>query len=139
MGQGRQYATAIVVGVLAVCLFVLGARWRALEERVPLSLPLATSSKAANALASTVGDPAAAETAPRTPVDINTAGAEELEALPGIGPVLAGRIIEYRERHGPFGSLRDLLKVSGIGEKKLAELEDLAVCSGSTADSRHGT
>ena len=58
-----------------------------------------------------------------SPIDINTAGVEELDQLPGIGEVLAGRIIAYREEHGPFGSAEDLLAVSGIGEAKLAELE----------------
>ncbi|HES58065.1 MAG TPA: helix-hairpin-helix domain-containing protein, partial [Firmicutes bacterium] len=81
---------------------------------------------------------AAAEHRPavREPLDINAASAEELEQLPGIGPVLAGRIAEYREAHGPFRSLDELRKVSGIGEKKLAALEGLAVCSGSVADAR---
>lgn len=57
------------------------------------------------------------------PVDINTAGVEELDQLPGIGTVLAGRIIAYREANGPFETVEDLLEVSGIGEAKLAELE----------------
>ena len=58
-----------------------------------------------------------------SPLDINAAAAEELAALPGIGEVLAGRIVAYREEHGPFAAVEDLTKVSGIGEKKLAELE----------------
>ena len=58
-----------------------------------------------------------------SPIDINTAGVEELDQLPGIGEVLAGRIIAYREEHGPFTSMEGLLEVSGIGEAKLAELE----------------
>ena len=58
-----------------------------------------------------------------SPLDINAAAAEELAALPGIGEVLAGRIVAYREEHGPFAAVEDLTEVSGIGEKKLAELE----------------
>lgn len=58
-----------------------------------------------------------------SPVDINTAGVEELDQLPGIGEVLAGRIIAYREANGPFESIEELMEVSGIGEAKLAELE----------------
>ena len=58
-----------------------------------------------------------------SPININTAGVEELDQLPGIGEVLAGRIIAYREEHGPFTSVEGLLEVSGIGEAKLAELE----------------
>ena len=56
-------------------------------------------------------------------LDVNTATAEELEALPGIGPALAQRIVEYRKAHCPLRKLEDLLEVSGIGPKKLAELK----------------
>ena len=58
------------------------------------------------------------------PVDLNTATAEELDTLPGIGESLAGRIIAYREANGPFGSIEEIMEVSGIGEAKFAELED---------------
>ena len=58
-----------------------------------------------------------------SPLDINAAAAEELAALPGIGEVLAGRIVAYREEHGPFAAVDDLPEVSGIGERKLAGLE----------------
>lgn len=58
-----------------------------------------------------------------SPLDINSASAAELAALPGIGEVLARRIVDYRTANGPFGAVEDLLSVSGIGEKKLAELE----------------
>lgn len=57
-------------------------------------------------------------------VNINTAGAEELQTLTGIGPVLAERIIAYREEHGPFRSVEDLLEVKGIGEATLEKLRD---------------
>lgn len=57
------------------------------------------------------------------PVDLNRASAAELEALPGIGPTLAGRILERRERVGAFQSVEDLLEVRGIGPALLAELE----------------
>jgi len=57
-------------------------------------------------------------------VNINTAGQAELETLPGIGPALAGRIIEYRDSNGAFLSLEDIKNVSGIGEKKFEQLKD---------------
>jgi competence protein ComEA len=57
-------------------------------------------------------------------VNINTATERELEALPGIGQVLAQRIVDYRIQHGPFREIRDLLKVEGIGEKKFDSLKD---------------
>lgn len=58
-------------------------------------------------------------------VRLNTATQAEIETLPGVGPVLAGRIIAHREQHGPFRSPEDLLSVSGIGEAKYAALRDL--------------
>ena len=50
---------------------------------------------------------------------------EDLETLPGIGPVLAERIIEYRERYGGFQSVEEIMYVSGIGEKTYAKIADL--------------
>lgn len=58
-------------------------------------------------------------------VNINLAPAAELEKLPGIGPALAARIIAYREEHGPFESIDDLVRVSGIGPKTLDGFRDL--------------
>lgn len=63
--------------------------------------------------------------APAGPVDVNRAGAAELEALPGVGPATAAAIVDDRERNGPFASVDDLDRVSGIGPAKLAALRDL--------------
>lgn len=57
-------------------------------------------------------------------IDLNRATAAELEDLPGVGPVLAGRIVAYRDLHGPFTTVEDLLDVGGIGEAKLAAMRD---------------
>jgi competence protein ComEA len=57
-------------------------------------------------------------------INVNTASSKELESLPGIGEVLAQRIVEYRETHGPFQNPEDLLKVKGIGPKKLENIRD---------------
>jgi competence protein ComEA len=59
------------------------------------------------------------------PVDINTATAAELETLPGIGPAMAQRILEYRDANGPFATVDDLQNVSGIGPAMLEELRPL--------------
>lgn len=58
-------------------------------------------------------------------INVNTASAAQLDTLPGIGPVLAQRIIDYREAHGPFTSVSQLILVEGIGEKRLAAIIDL--------------
>lgn len=57
-------------------------------------------------------------------IDINRSTSVQLEGLPGVGPVLAGRIVAYREENGPFAEVEDLLDVPGIGEAKLAGMRD---------------
>jgi len=59
------------------------------------------------------------------PIGINSAGEEELAALPGIGETLAGRIVEYREQIGRFSSVGQLLNVNGLGDKKLSAVRNL--------------
>jgi competence protein ComEA len=58
-------------------------------------------------------------------VDINTADCDTLETLPGIGAVLAQRILDYREQHGPFGDISELIAVKGIGEKTMDQLRPI--------------
>ena len=72
--------------------------------------------------------PTEAATQPPTepgPLDLNRATAQELTTLPGIGEVLAQRIVDYREAHGPFRSVEELIAVEGIGEGKLEKLREL--------------
>ncbi|TCJ17325.1 helix-hairpin-helix domain-containing protein [Rubrobacter taiwanensis] len=68
----------------------------------------------------------AADAQPPVIVRINTATSEELQELPGIGPALAERIIEYRQTHGAFRSLEELENVSGIGPKTLEKIRPYA-------------
>jgi competence protein ComEA len=58
-------------------------------------------------------------------LDLNLATVTQLEALPGIGPALAQRIVDYRNQHGGFHSVEDLRKVGGIGDAKFAQIKDL--------------
>ena len=58
-------------------------------------------------------------------IDINKAGIKELVSLPGIGNSYAKRIIDYREKNGPFKKIEDLKKVKGIGNKKMQTIKDL--------------
>jgi competence ComEA-like helix-hairpin-helix protein len=59
------------------------------------------------------------------PVSINRASREELERLPGVGPVLAARIVEHRERNGPFRKAEHLLVVRGMSERRFREIRAL--------------
>ncbi|MPY86203.1 MAG: DNA-binding protein, partial [Actinophytocola sp.] len=59
---------------------------------------------------------------PSEPIDLNAVTAEQLEELPGIGPVLAQRILEHRTKHGGFRSVEQLKDVSGIGDVRYADL-----------------
>lgn len=58
-------------------------------------------------------------------VNINSAGVPELDKLPGIGPTLAQRIVDYRSQHGPFRSPEDIKNVSGIGDSRYDQIKDL--------------
>ena len=58
-------------------------------------------------------------------LDINTATAEQLQQLPGIGEKIAERTVKYREENGPFSKAEDLLNVEGIGEKKMEKIKPL--------------
>jgi competence protein ComEA len=61
------------------------------------------------------------------PLDLNTASAEQLDTLPGVGPATAQKIIDYRQAHGPFRSVEELEAIPGIGPSKLAQLKGLVI------------
>lgn len=71
------------------------------------------------------GDGADSAARPDGRLDLNRATASELEELPGIGPVLAQRIVDHREDHGPFSQVGDLREVPGIGERTFQTLAEL--------------
>jgi competence protein ComEA len=62
---------------------------------------------------------------PAGPLDLNSAGIEQLDALPGVGPVTAQRIVEWRTRNGRFATVDQLREVEGIGERRLGQLRGL--------------
>ncbi|MFG2571426.1 helix-hairpin-helix domain-containing protein [Streptomyces sp. NPDC048481] len=72
-----------------------------------------------------VGAGPAAGSGPAAPVSLNTATVEQLDTLPGVGPVLAQHIVDYRAQHGGFRSVDELREVNGIGERRFADLRNL--------------
>lgn len=75
-----------------------------------------------------MGEQAAGDTAESgEKINLNQADTKELESLPGIGPVTAKKIIEYREEHGGFQSVDQLAEIPGLSEKKVDALRDLVV------------
>lgn len=64
------------------------------------------------------------------PIDINRASAEEFMVLPGIGEVLAQRILDYRKEYGPFENAESLMNVEGIGQKRMEQILDLITIGG---------
>lgn len=97
-----------------------GQQVRVPEKAVPETTAAAKSGSVNPAAKSGTSSKAA----PSGPVNINTASAEELDTLPGIGPAMAQRIIEFRETEGAFTSIEDIKKVKGIGEAKFEKMKD---------------
>ncbi|MBN2082995.1 helix-hairpin-helix domain-containing protein [bacterium] len=154
--RDKWYITGLILFFLVICVVILGIRWHTLAARVPIR-PWDTNAAAqagddgqaaAKETEQPAGsadraerdrqhakkestdrhtDPPAHSTKQAVKLDINSASRNELTTLPGIGEVLAERIVAYREQHGDFKRVKDLLKVDGIGEAKLAAIEPL-VC-----------
>lgn len=90
-------------------------------EQIVVGTPPESSVPGGTGGAATVGG----GSPPTGPVSLNTATAEQLETLPGVGPVLAQRIVGYRAQHGGFRSVDELREVSGIGDRRFADLRPL--------------
>jgi competence protein ComEA len=110
-----------------------GATGRADLAQVNLAAPLADGEQVAVPRRGAAGSSSgasggtAAPGAASAPVQLSTATLEQLDSLPGVGPVTAQKILDYREKHGAFSSVDELDAVSGIGPKRLDQLRDLVV------------
>lgn len=98
-----------------------GLRSGAVPDLINLASPLRSGDQIVVPGPSDVGESAVSDGL----VALNRADANELQTLPGVGPVLAERIVVYRDQNGPFSRIEDLLQVPGIGESKLASFRDL--------------
>jgi competence ComEA-like helix-hairpin-helix protein len=132
----RRQLTLLLIIVLVAGAGIGIDRWRRAHpevaerlealDRAPAPAPAppprpapARPERTTRAVIHAVPSPAAA------PLDVNRATRDELERLPGIGPGLAGRIVDARERRGPFGSVDELRRVRGIGHTTLERLRPL--------------
>jgi competence protein ComEA len=108
-----------------------GATRHADQTLVNLAAPVADgeqvlvpTSLAGASAASAVGS---GTPSPTAPLDLNSATAEQLDGLPGVGPTTAQKIVDYRQQHGPYTSVEDLDAIPGIGPAKIANLKGLVI------------
>jgi competence protein ComEA len=94
---------------------------------VNLAAPLADGEQVLVAAKGASAGAAAGASGAAGPVSLSSASAEQLDSLPGVGPVTAQKIIQYRQEHGPFTSVEGLDAIPGIGPARLAQLQGLVV------------
>ena len=109
-----------------------GTTHHANTAAVNLAAPLADGEQvlvpaagAAGAVAA--GDGSGDTPSPTAPLDLNSASAQQLDALPGVGPTTAQKIVDYRQQHGPYSSVEDLDAIPGIGPSKIDNLKGLVI------------
>ena len=127
----KQGIPILVILTVAFSAFTLGFYFGKNRDPQPVTLSVPAVMQTvppATAIAE------ASETIPEPtitfPIDINRAGIDEFSALPGIGDVLARRILDYREENGKFAAVEDLLNVKGIGKLRFEEIIDLITIGG---------
>ncbi len=118
MQQRKYRAAAAAASFAALAAVVLGALFLIAPVWQPGRRPRAAFAPA---------DSAPAPQAAAAPLDINTATAEELTALPGIGTAKAEAIVAFRQEHGPFAALEDVAAVNGISARMAESWQGLAV------------
>lgn len=125
MKKPQFNAMLLVTALFAVFLlgFFLGRQSGTVQLNVSASQP-------AQPTALPSAEPVTPPSETGFPININTATLEELSSLPGIGEVLARRIVAYREQYGPFLSTEELMDVSGISEKRYEALKEYVIAGG---------
>ncbi|MEU7135269.1 ComEA family DNA-binding protein [Streptomyces sp. NPDC046261] len=94
-------------------------------EQIVVGVPGVPGAAGSVAVSPGASGPRGAPGAPGGPVSLNSATLDQLDALPGVGPVLAQHILDYRTRHGGFRSVADLRRVNGIGARRFTDLKPL--------------
>ena len=105
------------------------------RQLLPIVALVAAVSAHAQPVSAQASNPAPA----KTTVNLNTASATEFEALPGIGAKTAARIIEYRQKNGPFKKVEELMNVRGIGEKNFLKLKPQITIASAKAEATNNT
>jgi len=95
-----------------------------------LAVVCASSPMAAQAAAT----PKSARVSASAPINLNTATAAQLDALPGVGPSTAQRIVEYRQKNGGFKRVEELMNIRGVGEKSFLKIKPLVMVQASRAE-----
>jgi competence protein ComEA len=106
-----------------------GSTRRADLTLINLAAPLADGTQVVVPIKAPAGAPApgtGSATAPAGPIHLNVATLEQLDSLPGVGPVTAQKILDYRQKHGAFSSLEELDAIPGIGSARIEQLRDAA-------------
>lgn len=123
--------STLLVTTIVFTAFTLGFFLGRNQTRNELTVTVPMEFATAPAMqAETVSEPTEESTEIVFPISINHGSKEEFMALPGIGEVLAERIVNYREENGAFSNKEELLNVEGVGKKRLEEIIDLITIGG---------
>ena len=138
----------MLIGLVIIILSGSGYRyWQ--NRQLEKDLQIISASTSSSSLSSSFTDPSPEDPSPifaqREPqkgssrvINVNTADRSQLETLPGIGPVKAQAIIDYRQRYGPFRSVDELIKVKGIGPKTLEKIRPFVTVTSSDQEKASG-